>query len=124
MDVTFQNRDLLLEPFLLILLLDMLLYLLEQHTSRKLPEDAKNSHTSTGQKCTGKTKKSRTRFTRKQRIYLEDVFSRQKYLTRDERALLASVLFLTQLQIRNWFQNRRYQLKHQRLLKTVCQVSP
>ena len=93
----------------------MLLSLLEHDTSKKLPEDANNSHTTTGQKCTGKTKKSRTRFTQRQRIYLEDVFSRQKYLTRDERALLASVLFLTELQIRNWFQNRRYQLKHQRL---------
>ncbi|KAJ7378221.1 hypothetical protein OS493_024170 [Desmophyllum pertusum] len=44
--------------------------------------------------------------------YLEKLFSRQKYLTRDERTLLARSLEMTELQIRNWFQNRRYLKRH------------
>ena len=67
-----------------------------------------------GEKSVGKRKRHRSHFTQRQVTYLEDVFSRQKYLTRDERALLASVLYMTELQIRNWFQNRRYQLRNQR----------
>ncbi|XP_068687233.1 homeobox protein HMX3-like [Montipora foliosa] len=59
-----------------------------------------------------KKKRNRSHFTQMQLKYLEDVFSRQQYLTRDERALLANALDMTELQIRNWFQNRRYQLRH------------
>lgn len=59
-----------------------------------------------------KKKRNRSHFTQLQLKYLEDVFSRQQYLTRDERALLANGLEMTELQIRNWFQNRRYQLRH------------
>ncbi|CAH3174344.1 unnamed protein product, partial [Porites lobata] len=59
-----------------------------------------------------KKKRIRNRFTQRQINYLEDVFSRQMYLTRDERALLSKILYMTELQIRNWFQNRRYQFRN------------
>ena len=57
----------------------------------------------------------RSHFTQRQLQYLEKIFSRQQYLTRDERTLLARGLEMTELQIRNWFQNRRYQKKHRAL---------
>ena len=55
--------------------------------------------------------------------YLEDIFSRQQYLTRDERALLASALEMKELQIRNWFQNRRYLLRHPHARRPVNRAS-
>ena len=57
-------------------------------------------------------RRNRSHFTQRQLQYLEKIFSRQQYLTRDERTLLARGLEMTELQIRNWFQNRRYQRKH------------
>ena len=59
-----------------------------------------------------KKKRIRNRFTQRQINYLEDVFSRQMYLTRDERALLSKILHMTEFQIRNWFQNKRYQFRN------------
>lgn len=64
------------------------------------------------EKDTRKKKRIRNRFTQRQINYLEDVFSRQMYLTRDERALLSKILYMTELQIRNWFQNKRYQFRN------------
>ena len=57
-------------------------------------------------------RRNRSHFTQRQLQYLDKIFSRQEYLTRDERTLLARGLEMTELQIRNWFQNRRYQKKH------------
>ncbi|KAJ7378218.1 hypothetical protein OS493_024166 [Desmophyllum pertusum] len=57
-------------------------------------------------------RRNRSHFTQRQLQYLDKIFSRQQYLTRDERTLLARGLEMTELQIRNWFQNRRYQKKH------------
>ena len=57
-------------------------------------------------------RRNRSHFTQRQLQYLEKIFSRQQYLTRDERTLLARGLEMTELQIRNWFQNQRYQKKH------------
>ena len=57
-------------------------------------------------------RRNRSHFTQRQLQYLEKIFSRQQYLTRDERTMLARGLEMTELQIRNWFQNRRYQKKH------------
>lgn len=85
------------------------------HGSKK-PEDSTQENTSgtiTNEEKDGRKKKRiRNRFTQRQINYLEDVFSRQMYLTRDERALLAKILYMTELQIRNWFQNRRYQFRN------------
>ncbi|KAL9965894.1 hypothetical protein ACROYT_G029751 [Oculina patagonica] len=57
-------------------------------------------------------RRNRSHFTQRQLQYLDKIFSRQQYLTRDERTLLARGLDMTELQIRNWFQNRRYQRRH------------
>ncbi|XP_068732360.1 homeobox protein notochord-like [Montipora capricornis] len=57
-------------------------------------------------------RRNRSHFTQYQLQYLEKIFSRQQYLTRDERTILARGLDMTELQIRNWFQNRRYHKKH------------
>ena len=83
---------------------------------------SKNSEDSTQENTRGtisneekdarKKKRIRNRFTQRQINYLEDVFSRQMYLTRDERALLSKILYMTELQIRNWFQNKRYQFRN------------
>lgn len=85
------------------------------HGSKK-PEDSTQKSTrgtiTNEEKDARKKKRIRSRFTQRQINYLEDVFSRQMYLTRDERALLSKILYMTELQIRNWFQNRRYQFRN------------
>lgn len=63
-------------------------------------------------KTSERKRRHRSHFTQRQLQYLDKIFSRQQYLTRDERTLLARGLEMTELQIRNWFQNRRYQRKH------------
>ena len=63
-------------------------------------------------KALERKRRHRSHFTQRQLQYLDKIFSRQQYLTRDERTLLARGLEMTELQIRNWFQNRRYQRKH------------
>ena len=85
------------------------------HGSKK-PEDSTQENTrgtiTNEEKDVRKKKRIRNRFTQRQINYLEDVFSRQMYLTRDERALLSKILYMTELQIRNWFQNKRYQFRN------------
>lgn len=85
------------------------------HGSKK-PEDSTQENTrgtiTNEEKDARKKKRIRNRFTQRQINYLEDVFSRQMYLTRDERALLSKILYMTELQIRNWFQNKRYQFRN------------
>ncbi|XP_024286403.1 homeobox protein notochord-like [Oncorhynchus tshawytscha] len=49
----------------------------------------------------------RTSYTDDQLTKLEEVFSKQRYMTGTEKMLLASVLRLTQTQVKVWFQNRR-----------------
>ena len=68
-----------------------------------------------GKDVTPKKKRIRSHFSQLQLQYLENVFSRQQYLSRDERTLLAGALEMTELQIRNWFQNKRYQKRHREL---------
>ncbi|XP_041931277.1 homeobox protein not2-like [Alosa sapidissima] len=49
----------------------------------------------------------RTIFTTEQLTRLEEVFSKQRYMTGTEKMLLASALRLTEIQVKVWFQNRR-----------------
>ena len=70
-----------------------------------------------------KRKRNRSQFTKYQLQSLEKLFSRQRYLTRDERTRLARSLDMTELQIRNWFQNRRY-LKKQRANENTKKDEP
>ena len=86
----------------------------ENNANRRTVEEPARGSETTGEEIT-KQKRKRSRFSQFQLEYLEDIFSRQQYLTRDERALLASALEMKELQIRNWFQNRRYLLRHRRV---------
>ncbi|XP_076308130.1 homeobox protein DBX1-like isoform X2 [Tachypleus tridentatus] len=54
-----------------------------------------------------KRKGGQIRFTNNQTTELEKVFETQKYLSPPERKKMASVLRLTERQVKTWFQNRR-----------------
>ena len=94
----------------------------ENNTSRGTVEELAHGSMTTGEEI-AKKKHKRSRFSQFQLEYLEDIFSRQQYLTRDERALLASALQMKELQIRNWFQNRRYLLRHPHARRPVNRAS-
>lgn len=60
-----------------------------------------------------KTKKSRVLFSQWQINELEKLFKKQKYVTSNERELMAKRLKLQANQVKIWFQNRRYKIKKQ-----------
>ena len=90
---------------------------------RKEGKESLNPKTNINESVALKRKRNRSQFTKHQLQSLEKLFSRQKYLTREERKLLARSLDMTELQIRNWFQNRRY-LKKQRANENVEKYEP
>uniref|UniRef100_A0A8C4Q6I1 Homeobox domain-containing protein n=1 Tax=Eptatretus burgeri TaxID=7764 RepID=A0A8C4Q6I1_EPTBU len=58
-------------------------------------------------------RKPRVLFSQLQVLELERRFSQQRYITAQERDLLANQLQLTSTQVKIWFQNRRYKCKRQ-----------
>ncbi|CAF0818735.1 unnamed protein product [Rotaria sp. Silwood1] len=58
-----------------------------------------------------KKKKARTTFTGKQIFELEKKFEDKKYLSSTERAEMATLLTVTETQVKIWFQNRRTKWK-------------
>ncbi|KAM9470962.1 empty spiracles homeobox 3 [Clarias gariepinus] len=69
-------------------------------------------HDSDGLLCTEdfglkSCRRMRTVFSAEQLQKLEEVFSKQRYMTGSEKVLLASALRLTETQVKVWFQNRR-----------------
>ncbi|XP_032225904.2 homeobox protein HMX3-A [Nematostella vectensis] len=60
-----------------------------------------------------KKKKARTTFTGRQIFELEKQFEAKKYLTATERSDMASLLNVTETQVKIWFQNRRTKWKKQ-----------
>lgn len=62
-----------------------------------------------------KKRRPRALFSHAQVYELERRFAVQKYLTAHEREQLASMLHLTETQVKIWFQNRRYKSKRQQL---------
>lgn len=60
-----------------------------------------------------KVKKSRILFSQWQINELEKLFKKQKYVTSNERELMAKRLKLQANQVKIWFQNRRYKIKKQ-----------
>jgi len=51
--------------------------------------------------------RSKYLFSREQHMVLEDQFAANPYPSRDERASLAAMMGVKDVQIQNWFQNRR-----------------
>ena len=66
-----------------------------------------------------KKKKRRVLFSKAQTFELERRFRQQRYLSAPEREHLASILGLTPVQVKIWFQNHRYKLKKARQDKGV-----
>ncbi len=64
-------------------------------------------------------RKPRVLFSQAQVYELERRFKQQRYLSAPEREQLASMLKLSQTQVKIWFQNRRYKMKRQRQDKTL-----
>lgn len=62
-----------------------------------------------------KKRRPRALFSHAQVYELERRFAVQKYLTAHEREQLASLLHLTETQVKIWFQNRRYKSKRQQI---------
>ncbi|XP_073239519.1 uncharacterized protein [Porites lutea] len=63
-------------------------------------------------------KKARTTFTGRQIFELEKQFKEKKYLTATERSDMASLLNVTETQVKIWFQNRRTKWKKQ---EKICE---
>lgn len=64
-----------------------------------------------------KAKKTRILFSQWQINELEKLFKKQKYVTSNERELMAKRLKLQANQVKIWFQNRRYKIKKQNELQ-------
>lgn len=64
-------------------------------------------------KISKKKKKARTTFTGRQIFELEKQFNAKKYLTATERSDMATLLNVTETQVKIWFQNRRTKWKKQ-----------
>ena len=62
-----------------------------------------------------KKRRPRALFSHAQVYELERRFTVQKYLTAHEREQLATMLHLTETQVKIWFQNRRYKNKRQQM---------
>ncbi|KAK6182228.1 homeobox protein Nkx-2.2 [Patella vulgata] len=81
----------------------------------------------TDQSQNGETKKSRKRrvlFSKAQTYELERRFRQQRYLSAPEREHLASIIRLTPVQVKIWFQNHRYKLKRARQEKGLTDLNP
>lgn len=63
---------------------------------------------------TQKKRKRRVLFSKAQTYELERRFRQQRYLSAPEREHLASIIRLTPVQVKIWFQNHRYKLKRAR----------
>lgn len=61
-----------------------------------------------------KKRKRRVLFSKAQTYELERRFRQQRYLSAPEREHLASIIRLTPVQVKIWFQNHRYKLKRSR----------
>ena len=75
----------------------------------EMTEDAQSSS-----ETASKKKKRRVLFSKAQTYELERRFRQQRYLSAPEREHLASILRLSPVQVKIWFQNHRYKLKKAR----------
>ncbi|XP_057335506.1 homeobox protein Hox-D3-like [Microplitis mediator] len=61
-----------------------------------------------------KPKRNRHNYKEDQRLHLEDLYSRNRYISRADRIVVAAIFGLAEKQIKVWFQNRRQAEKKQR----------
>ncbi|XP_022671127.1 homeobox protein Nkx-2.8-like isoform X2 [Varroa jacobsoni] len=87
---------------------------LEASSHEELGQGIKDEVEDDSQQHRKTKRKPRILFTQAQVHQLEQRFKQQKYLTAQERELLAQALKLTSTQVKIWFQNRRYKSKKQR----------
>ncbi|GFO11914.1 homeobox protein nkx-2.2-like [Plakobranchus ocellatus] len=71
-----------------------------------------------------KKRKRRVLFSKAQTYELERRFRQQRYLSAPEREHLASIIRLTPVQVKIWFQNHRYKLKRSRQEKGLAELNP
>ncbi|XP_076464352.1 uncharacterized protein LOC143296360 [Babylonia areolata] len=71
-----------------------------------------------------KKRKRRVLFSKAQTYELERRFRQQRYLSAPEREHLASIIRLTPVQVKIWFQNHRYKLKRARQEKGLADINP
>ncbi|CAH1791100.1 unnamed protein product [Owenia fusiformis] len=76
--------------------------------------DSKTDGSTSGDQPAKKGRKRRVLFTKAQTYELERRFRQQRYLSAPEREHLASIIRLSPVQVKIWFQNHRYKMKRAR----------
>ncbi|XP_052272779.1 homeobox protein Nkx-2.2a-like isoform X5 [Dreissena polymorpha] len=84
--------------------------LIDDENGEESGSEKKDSNSSEPQK----KRKRRVLFSKAQTYELERRFRQQRYLSAPEREHLASIIRLTPVQVKIWFQNHRYKLKRAR----------
>jgi len=87
-------------------------------------EKSKDSQTGCANGESNKKRKRRVLFSKAQTYELERRFRQQRYLSAPEREHLASIIRLTPVQVKIWFQNHRYKLKRARQEKGLADINP
>ena len=90
-------------------------------------DDSESTNGGSGGGGTGdppKKRKRRVLFSKAQTYELERRFRQQRYLSAPEREHLASIIRLTPVQVKIWFQNHRYKLKRSRQEKGLADLNP
>ncbi|KAK0043398.1 homeobox protein vnd [Biomphalaria pfeifferi] len=87
-------------------------------------KDAADSHSDSNNGDPPKKRKRRVLFSKAQTYELERRFRQQRYLSAPEREHLASIIRLTPVQVKIWFQNHRYKLKRSRQEKGLADLNP
>lgn len=87
-------------------------------------KDVSDSQTDSNSGDPPKKRKRRVLFSKAQTYELERRFRQQRYLSAPEREHLASIIRLTPVQVKIWFQNHRYKLKRSRQEKGLADLNP
>lgn len=87
-------------------------------------KSAADSQTDSNSGDPPKKRKRRVLFSKAQTYELERRFRQQRYLSAPEREHLASIIRLTPVQVKIWFQNHRYKLKRSRQEKGLADLNP